>query len=115
MSEDTKVCDYSHVPPDHTEILTCCICGRNIRRYPSDCGGDLDIWAAYFDGRSWCGPCLASEHAKRKVARKAQLDAMPRCEVPGCKARGAYRLADQRLLCGKHKRKAEGKTTAGTP
>lgn len=41
--------------------------------------------------------------------RKAQLDALPRCEVPGCGRRGTWRCGDygpRVLLCGRHRRAA---------
>ena len=48
--------------------------------------------------------------AEMKRARKAQLDAMPRCEVPGCKRRGTARWGwgnNRALLCGRHGKRAE--------
>ena len=48
--------------------------------------------------------------AEMKRARKAQLDAMPRCKVPGCKYRGTARWGwgnNRALLCGRHGKRAE--------
>ena len=48
--------------------------------------------------------------AEMKRARKAELDALPRCEVPGCKYRGTARWGsgnNRALLCGRHGKRAE--------
>ena len=57
--------------------------------------------------------------AELKRGRKAQLDAMPRCEIETCKRRGIARWgwgADRALLCGIHGKRAErqyARTMAG--
>jgi hypothetical protein len=49
-----------------------------------------------------CWACQAKVRAAAKAARKAELAAMPRCDVPACKARGRYTVAGRTRLCGKH-------------
>jgi hypothetical protein len=55
-----------------------------------------------------CLDCIRRDMAERQIARKAELDAMPRCEVPTCKRRGIYQVGhyDKVLLCGRHLTKA---------
>ena len=54
---------------------------------------------------------LGTEYnAELKRGRKAQLDAMPRCEIDGCKRRGTARWGwgpDRALLCGRHGKAAQ--------
>lgn len=48
--------------------------------------------------------------AELKRGRKAQLDAMPRCEIETCKRRGTARWGwgpDRALLCGRHGKAAQ--------
>ena len=54
--------------------MNCCTCHREIFQYAADCGENIDQWAAHWDGRVWCGPCLRTEHAARKSARKIDLE-----------------------------------------
>jgi hypothetical protein len=58
--------------------------------------------------RYQCLDCIRRERTERKLARKAELEAMPRCEVSACKHRGVYRVGhyDKVLLCGRHLGKA---------
>lgn len=44
--------------------------------------------------------------AEAKAARKADLDAEPRCEVARCHRRGAWKLGGV-LLCGGHTKRAK--------
>ena len=54
-----------------------------------------------------CHDCYNASVRARRAARKAQLAAEPRCEVPGCKARGAWIAGSERtLLCGRHLKRA---------
>lgn len=53
-----------------------------------------------------CDACAKSIDAHNKAIRKGELDALPRCECPGCKARGRWRIPGM-LVCGKHKAKIE--------
>lgn len=67
----------------------------------------------YADGRQGvdgkapgrCTDCITAAHREHRAARKAQLAAAPRCEVPGCNRRGAWTCAGA-LLCGGHLKKA---------
>ena len=54
--------------------------------------------------RFQCQACSHAEYDARKAARKAELAAMPRCEVPGCRARGKWTVGaiEQVRLCGRH-------------
>lgn len=69
------------------------------------------------DGRRCCVACWNAGVAAARAARKAQLDAMPRCAVPGCKARGTWQCGhgEPVLLCGRHKNKALRAAHAGVP
>jgi len=60
------------------------------------------------DGSSlWtCQECSNAYHQAWKAARKAQLDAMPRCEIPGCSRRATY-SAFSVGMCGFHLNKAQ--------
>ena len=53
-----------------------------------------------------CHECARREWDDYKARRKAELDAMPRCEVDGCDHRGNWSVAGV-LLCGRHKSKVE--------
>ena len=79
----------------------------------ADCGHQIDerMYAHWRrpDG-SWgrgCYECSAATNAQMKAKRKAQLDALPRCEVPGCARRGTMILMGQALMCGKHSKQAQ--------
>lgn len=54
------------------------------------------------EGGALCGPCIGKRNEAAREARKAQLAALPRCEVTGCKCRGNFRVAGVALLCGRH-------------
>lgn len=63
----------------------------------------------YANGRedtALCGDCLNDANAALRAARKAELDAMPRCEIEGCQRRGAQRLVAV-LLCGRHAKRVQ--------
>ncbi len=57
-----------------------------------------------------CDVCWnASVYARRSV-RKAELDAMPRCEVPGCRMRATFTIGSAPAtvgMCGRHVRRAQ--------
>jgi hypothetical protein len=57
--------------------------------------------------------CHDRQNHERKARRKAELAAMPRCEVPGCRRRAAWTAgAGQSVgLCGKHLNAARGKVS----
>ena len=88
--------------------LACCVCDRRLYRHACDCSAAVE-WAAHWDGRVWCGPCVRAEHAKAKARRKAQLDAMPRCSIDGCNRRGTWRIGHGGVLlvCGIHRTRAK--------
>jgi hypothetical protein len=58
------------------------------------------------EGLALCPNCIAARNATAKTERKRQLAAEPRCEVPGCSRRGAWRVR-RVLLCGAHKDRAQ--------
>jgi len=67
----------------------------------------------YAEGREGvyrCTDCLNAANALRQAARRAQLAAAPRCEVPGCRRRGNWRAAGV-LLCGRHLKTAQREHT----
>ena len=68
-------------------------------------------------GVALCGSCIGRKHTEAKAERKAQLAALPRCTVPGCKARGNLKH-NGTLICGRHwkvaKRNVFG-AAGGTP
>ncbi len=49
------------------------------------------------------------------MARKAYLDSLPRCEVPGCGMRGTLTVAGVALMCGRHFKRAEAEHQRRTP
>ena len=51
----------------------------------------------------------ANYRARIKAERKAQLAALPRCEVPGCTRRGALKVAHCMLMCKAHYQAANSK------
>jgi hypothetical protein len=53
-----------------------------------------------------CNECARRERQEYAARRKAELDAMPRCEVEGCDHRGNWDVAGV-LLCGRHKSRAQ--------
>lgn len=59
-------------------------------------------------GDYWCCTCWNQSVADRRAARKAELAAMPRCEVSRCSRRGTWDVghAPTVKLCGQHKNKA---------
>ncbi len=55
-----------------------------------------------------CNDCWNRSVYAYREARKLQLAEEPRCEVPGCKARGTFYVGDEHiLLCGKHMKKVK--------
>ncbi len=62
-------------------------------------------------GRYWgceaCWDCTWAAYSLYKKLRKAQLAEEPRCEVPGCRARGTLTVARSTLMCKRHFQKAE--------
>ena len=58
-----------------------------------------------------CCDCIMAINRRMDRDRKAQLDAMPRCDVSGCKRRGRWRIGNgpgaKVLVCGSHYTKAK--------
>ena len=87
----------------------CAGCGVTVYER-SSAAPTIALWAAHWDGKAWCRPCVDTEIAVRKNQRKAVLDAMPRCEY--CTRRGTLRVgaatseAPAALLCGRHHKQA---------
>jgi hypothetical protein len=61
------------------------------------------------DGRTqdWCCDCYNQSVYEYRAKRKAELAAMPRCEVPDCRRRKTWTVAGGVGLCGQHKKIAE--------
>lgn len=83
----------------------------------SDCGKIDDaayvqpqhpFYAQGREGMALCGDCIGAHHRAAAAKRKAQLAAEPRCEVGGCKRRGAVR-ARGALLCKAHFERAQNR------
>ena len=55
----------------------------------------------------WCNSCWNKNAIRQQEERKAQLDAMPRCEF--CNRRGTFIAVGQVLLCGRHLKQAQNK------
>lgn len=56
----------------------------------------------YMEGReglALCPDCITARNVAARAERKRQLDAEPRCEIPGCTRRGAWKMRGV-LLCG---------------
>jgi len=85
---------------------TCAICKAAIVNSP------CEVQYAHGGTReTWCITCWSRHVAERRTTRKAQLDAMPRCEVPGCRKRGSLRIGNApiALVCGWHNSKIRRK------
>jgi len=80
---------------------TCRDCGKVDRHYyvqpqrPKD-GGPPEY--------ALCADCITAINRKMALARKAELDAMDRCQASGCNRRGNWEVGsyDRALLCGHH-------------
>lgn len=83
---------------------TCGDCGRVDRKayvqpqHPYYTGGRV--------GLAYCADCIAEQNSTYRARRKAELEAMPRCQVPGCNRRGVWKALGV-LLCGRHLKKAK--------
>lgn len=53
-----------------------------------------------------CAECVHKGNLEARANRKVQLASEPRCEVPGCSHRGAWKSGGV-LLCGAHLRKVK--------
>ncbi len=58
-------------------------------------------------GRFVCPECYRQSYVDYKARRKAQLDALPRCECPGCSKRATFNAARGVLLCGRQLKRAQ--------
>lgn len=57
-----------------------------------------------------CSDCIMAINRAIDERRKAQLDAMPRCEVDGCNRRSLWRIGngpDEARVCGQHFKQAK--------
>jgi hypothetical protein len=97
---------------------TCSTCGQHVengdqlRRYDERQNKEVEQFDRYR-----CYECAQRERQEYAARRKAELAAMPRCEVEGCEHRGNWDVAGV-LLCGRHKSKvaaAHRRTMAGMP
>lgn len=62
----------------------------------------------YWGGGARCTDCLNRAIYAARAARRAQLAAEPRCQVPGCRRRGSYKVGGGGLLmCGAHLKRAQ--------
>ena len=83
---------------------TCSICGKQGHRAYVQPQWKASIAAGKVI--AYCTDCIAALNKEHDIQRKAELAAMPRCEVPGCKRRGSWKAAGV-LLCGAHLKKAK--------
>jgi hypothetical protein len=51
--------------------------------------------------RARCCDCTNARNRAADARRKAELAALPRCEIPGCRARGNWTTGGA-LICGRH-------------
>ena len=59
-------------------------------------------------GTAKCVQCISKHNRERRENRKAEMAALPRCEVPGCKRRGNWKAGQEKvLLCGHHLKAAK--------
>jgi hypothetical protein len=87
-----------HVRYEDADIFTCRDCGKRDRGY---------YVQPQPEGYALCHECIGVINLAIRAARKAQLAALPRCEVDGCKARGSLIVAGGVLMCGRHHKRAE--------
>lgn len=86
--------------------FTCADCGR------VDNGAYVQpqhpFYAEGVSGIARCGECISVRNRAAREKRKADLRAMARCEVPGCRRRGTNRVmaAGNPLICGPHLKRA---------
>ena len=81
-------------------IYTCSDCGREDREYYIQ--PQHPAFTKGIEGIALCGDCINKHNEQQRKERKKELDLLPRCEVPGCKRRGTWRVAGHTLLCGWH-------------
>ena len=65
-------------------------------------------WAG---GGALCADCINAINRRHREERRKQLAAMPRCEVPGCRARATH-YHNGTGLCGRHWKRASNAITA---
>ena len=88
---------------------TCACCGKVGPHYYVQ--PQHPFWAdgkTGLDGKApaRCTDCFNEAHRQARTDRKAELAALPRCEVPGCSRRGAWRSRGV-LPCGTHLKNAK--------
>lgn len=70
-------------------------------------------------GFALCSDCISRHNERLRAKRREALALAPRCEVPGCTRRGAFRIGTGRtLMCAAHKdraRRAFMRANAGNP
>ena len=65
------------------------------------------VHAEFRNTAGQCGECHNKGVFERRAARKAQLAAEPRCEVPGCGRRASQLVAHTTLMCQAHYERAK--------
>lgn len=64
-------------------------------------------YAGGAEGVALCGDCIDAANRQAAADRKAELDAMPRCEIAGCNRRATWKVGGERVgMCGHHKARA---------
>ena len=63
-------------------------------------------YAAGLEGTALCSDCISRRNGRAREARRAQLAAAPRCEVPGCGRRAAF-THNGVGICGAHIKRAQ--------
>lgn len=85
-------------------LYTCTGCG--VVRDKAYVQPQHPAWHNGQDGVALCGDCIGLRQKASAAARKSELAAMDRCEVPGCRARGTWRH-NGTLVCGRHLNRAK--------
>ena len=84
---------------------TCADCGRqDSKAYVQP---QHPYYAGGVEGTALCPDCIALRNERSREARRAQLAAAARCEVPRCGRRAAY-SHNGVGICGAHLKRAQG-------
>lgn len=84
---------------------TCTGCGRvDQKAYVQP---QHPFYAHGIEGTALCGDCIGKHNQDLRNHRRDMLDAMPRCEVTGCKRRAVCTAAGVVQLCNAHFTRAE--------
>ena len=88
---------------------TCSDCGKTGPYYQVQ--PQHPYYADGVEGIARCTDCIGAINGTMRDARKAELAAMDRCEVDGCRTRGTFEVASGVLMCGRHLKRAQREHT----